>query len=451
MRKKLRRMEMLSFYDHTGIEKHLAKMAKKGWMIEQITNQFWTYRRIEPKDYRFTVTYYPKASDFDPGPSDAQQTFYEFCAHTGWELACTWFQMQIFYTSSERPIPIDTDPVYEVETIHKACKANYLRGYFLLATLGAIGTYFLYSGLVGHTLHFFSTPSSMATYPIAFLLFALCTVELAVYFVWHRKAAKAAQDGIFMDTPSTAAFQKIIFAVLIFLILFWLLNIVFDKNTLMAVNAILMFGAFFLINISVNAVKQMLKRKQVSAGVNRALTVLASFVIAFVLMGAVMTIGIILSQSETTSESIRIEEPPLKIEDLMDVSYDNYITLTDPNASMLMSRLEVNQRHHFDDEPSTDIPCLQYKLYRVNVPALYSFFEKQMKRTVLLGYDRGRLDALDEDVFGAVNAYRVVLDGRDMNRYVLCYPDTLVDIETNWSLTEGEMEIIGEKLMGINQ
>jgi len=172
---------------------------------------------------------------------------------------------------------------------------------------------------------------------------------------------------------------------------------------------------------------------------------------AQVLMGAVMTIGIILSQSVTTSESIRIEEPPLKIEDLMDVSYDNYITLTDPNASLLMSRLEVNQRHHFDDEPSTDIPCLQYKLYRVNVPALYSFFEKQMKRTVLLGYDRGRLDALDEDVFGAVNAYRVVLDGRDMNRYVLCYPDTLVDIETNWSLTEGEMEIIGEKLMGINQ
>ena len=40
MKNKMSRIETLSFYDHTGIEKHLAKMAKKGWMIEQITNQF---------------------------------------------------------------------------------------------------------------------------------------------------------------------------------------------------------------------------------------------------------------------------------------------------------------------------------------------------------------------------------------------------------------------------
>ena len=33
-----RRMEFFSFYNHTGIATHLAKMAKKGWMIESITN-----------------------------------------------------------------------------------------------------------------------------------------------------------------------------------------------------------------------------------------------------------------------------------------------------------------------------------------------------------------------------------------------------------------------------
>ena len=51
MKSKMRRLETLSFYDHTGIEKHLAKMTQKGWMIEHITNQFWTYRRIEPQEY----------------------------------------------------------------------------------------------------------------------------------------------------------------------------------------------------------------------------------------------------------------------------------------------------------------------------------------------------------------------------------------------------------------
>ena len=36
MKNKKRRFETLSFYDHTGIEKHLTEMARKGWMIERI-------------------------------------------------------------------------------------------------------------------------------------------------------------------------------------------------------------------------------------------------------------------------------------------------------------------------------------------------------------------------------------------------------------------------------
>lgn len=449
MKNKMRRIETLSFYDHTGIEKHLAKMAKKGWMIEQITTQFWTYRKIEPQEYQFAVTYYPKATDFDPAPSDTQQTFYDFCTRTGWELACSWFQMQIFYNISENPIPIDTDPVYEVETIHKACKKNYLRGYFLLLILGAVGTYFLYSGLVGHTLHFFSSPSNMVTYPLAFLLFLLCAVELLTYFSWHKKAAKAAQDGIFMDTPSTAVYQKTILVALVVLILFWIINLISGNNPLLAVVTVLVFTAIFLTKVSVNAVKQFLKRKKIPAGLNRVLTVFTSFLVAFVLMGTAITIGTLISKNEAFSQSLRIEETPLKVEDLMDTSYQGYITLTSPDTSLMLSRLEVEQRHHFDDEPSAEIPHLEYDIYKVNIPALYDFFESQMKRTALLGYDDARLIEVNSDLFGAVNAYQITgANGEPFDRYVLCYTDTLVDIEFNWSLTKAQMSIVAEKLSG---
>ena len=66
MKTKKRRMEYISFYNHTGLEKHFAKMAKRGWLIESISNYYWTYRKIEPKNLSFCVTYYPRASDFDP-------------------------------------------------------------------------------------------------------------------------------------------------------------------------------------------------------------------------------------------------------------------------------------------------------------------------------------------------------------------------------------------------
>lgn len=65
MKNTKRRIEPLSFFDHTGISGHLEKMAAKGWMIEKIVNTGWVYRRIEPKKIHFAVSYFPKASEFD--------------------------------------------------------------------------------------------------------------------------------------------------------------------------------------------------------------------------------------------------------------------------------------------------------------------------------------------------------------------------------------------------
>ena len=35
---------------------------------EKISACFWTYKRIEPANLHITVTYFPSASEFDPGP-----------------------------------------------------------------------------------------------------------------------------------------------------------------------------------------------------------------------------------------------------------------------------------------------------------------------------------------------------------------------------------------------
>ena len=138
MRKTKRRLETLSFYDHTGISSHLEKMAAKGWMLERVANYGWIYRRMEPRKLRFAVSYYPKASEYDPEYPDSQQTFHEFCAHTGWKLVCTTFQMQVFCNENEDPVPIETDPVLEVETIHAAMMKHFFWGHLVLLALSVI-------------------------------------------------------------------------------------------------------------------------------------------------------------------------------------------------------------------------------------------------------------------------------------------------------------------------
>ena len=95
MKDKRRVMEIFSFYDRSGLERRLAAMAEKGWLLEKIGSILWTYRRTEPRKLTFCVCWFPKASAFDPEPSEEQQTFYDFCEHTGWTPMgkCRYFTM----------------------------------------------------------------------------------------------------------------------------------------------------------------------------------------------------------------------------------------------------------------------------------------------------------------------------------------------------------------------
>ena len=68
MRDTKRQIVRCAFYDQTAMEKQFEKMASEGWLIDKISAYFWTYRRVDPTNLHITVTYFPNASEFDPGP-----------------------------------------------------------------------------------------------------------------------------------------------------------------------------------------------------------------------------------------------------------------------------------------------------------------------------------------------------------------------------------------------
>lgn len=107
------------FFDRAGISKYLEEQAQQGWMLKKIGRLFWTFEKIEPAPLHFAVTYFPKASEYDPEPSEEQALFYEMCEHTGWKLVTTSAQMQIFCNEDENPVPIETDPCVDVENIRR--------------------------------------------------------------------------------------------------------------------------------------------------------------------------------------------------------------------------------------------------------------------------------------------------------------------------------------------
>lgn len=227
MKNTKKRLEVFSFYDHAGISKHLEKMAEKGWMIEQMSNFGWVYHRIEPKTVKFAVSYYPKASEFDPEPTDEQKTFHEFCAHTGWKLACTSAQLQIFYNEQENPTPIETEPMLEIESIHASAKKSFIPSYLLLLLVSIMGGGLFISGMLGDPTDQLASPTKLFTGVCYLILFVLCIAELACYFHWHSKAKRLADQGEFLSPTSTSKIQKAVLVAVFIGFIYWGVNFTF--------------------------------------------------------------------------------------------------------------------------------------------------------------------------------------------------------------------------------
>ena len=455
MKTKKRRLEYFSFYNHTGIENHLSEMAKKGWLIESISNLYWTYRKIEPMDILFCVSYYPRASDFDPEPSEDQQTFHDFCAHTGWQLACTWHQIQVFYNKNESPIPLDTDPIMEVDTLHRACKKNFLPSYYLLLALGLLmGGYFI-ARIYFDPIGLLSSSSQLLTGFAYLSLLIISLLELFTYFAWYKKAKAAAQGGIFVDTPSTSKAQQIIGVFLLIAMAFWLFDLFALNNLMLAWIAVAMLVSMLGIMLTINGIKQGLKKAKVSRRLNRVLTLAACFILPTVLISAIIYVGI-----SVNSSTLRDNGPfddsliPLSVTDFQDVDVAKYIEQNRNNETFLIGQRVVHMFGDWNVEGFHELPDLQYTITTVKVPFIYDWCKEQMFWDMDESKDTdipvGHRIILKEDTlasWGANEVYRLYHEeGWYLNRYLLCYEDRIIDIRFDWEPTPADMAIVEKKL-----
>ena len=463
-----RRLELVSLYDHTGIEKHLKSMAEKGWMLEKITSLGWTYRRTEPKHGQFSVTYYPRASEFDPEPTEGQRMYQEFTTHSGWQFVCSSAQMQVFYTEQEDPTPIETDPVTQVENIHNAAKKNHLLTYFLYLGVGIMNAVLFVSRLLGDPIDTLASGANLFGALCWSMLLLLSIVELTKYYLWYSRAKKAAERGAFVDTPNNRRMQRIVLWIVIFCFLCWLAGIMTTGSVMMRWVSLLMYGYITALIFIVNGVKQFLKRKKVSRSTNLTITLIVDFVLAFALMGAITFGTLRASQNglfdrdaETYEHHgstfiLHQDELPLAVEDLLDVQYDGYVRQRRSEESMLLGTLYVHQYPRFDDDERLDYPGLGYTIAVIKAPFLYELCRERLisekdetaDSSIPEGFKRVYL-SIDPAPWGAVEAYQLAYqDTGSLERYLICYEDSIVEIHFDWEPTNEHKAIVGEKLGG---
>lgn len=458
-----RRFVTFSFYDRTGIEAYLEKQAAKGWLLEKMSALGWVFRRTEPRRIHFAVTYFPKASVFDPEPSEEQRSFQDFCAHTGWQLASANAQMQVFYNELENPVPIETDAALEVETIHKAAKRLFLPNYLLILLLDLLEIALFGWRLVQDPIGVLSSKANLFSGFFWVMGLLLILVELGGYWRWYRRAGAAAElDGSFVPTRGYRGFKLLWLG-------FLLAAFVFMMGTLgrtMALIGLLTVAVIFAITAVIVSVSELLKRRKVAAEVNRRVTVMLTVVMSLGLTG-ILLIYIVsgihsmrwarepVDTYEMNGYTFRIyaDALPLTVEDMVAVAYDGYSYELRSDESPLLGRYDAVQRPRID---GPDVPELEYTVTDVKLPVLYELCRDAMLTDITDNYGLAEGDALwraytvvDAAPWGAAAAYQVTLGGEPMERYLLCYADSIVEIRFDWAVTPEQKAIVGVKLGGI--
>lgn len=216
----------------------------------------------------------------------------------------------------------------------------------------------------------------------------------------------------------------------------------------------------------VNGVKELLKRKKTPRGVNRALTLLSSFVLSFGMMG-VITFGLIratqngfFERGRETYEyngatfTVYMDELPLTVEDMLDIQYDGYIRERRSSESLVLGQFVMRQHPRFDAEKFAEMPNLEYTITEVKLPFLYDFCKNSLlnerKDEVIDGQVvlADHYEQVDASPWRANEAYRLYWSGGYIDRYLVCYENRIIEIAFFWEPTSEQMAIVADKLSG---
>lgn len=463
MKETRRRYEMFSVFNRSGLERRLARMAEKGWLLDEIGQVFWTYRRIEPKKLTFSVCYFPEASAYDPEPSEERQTFYDFCAHAGWILAASSAQLQIFYNEREDPVPIETDPVTEVESIHRMAKSYFLPCRFAVMAMALMYGWML-ADLWGSDPVRVLADGSLFWTGIALLgAFVLCVLDVARYYLWRAGAKKAAEWGELLPAPGYFRVRWLLGLWIMASLAAGLLSLPGLTAAAIGVRAVGVCAVVLLIYSG----RQLLKERKVPAKTSRVVCFAACFILSFLVMTAALWLeqegrgrnwfgdGCETYEHDGQTYVCHQDELRLTVEDLISPPGARYCRELRESSSPLAARTTGCQAPRFGEEDYDRVPQLTYIVVRPRLPFLYSLcWEGQLHRWD----DQGRVDGahqkgyepMDPAPWGAAEAYRQMYgSGRPANRYLLRYEGRVVELVFDFGEdgpTPAQMAVVGEKL-----
>lgn len=454
--------------DEAAIVKRLEKLAAKGWFLERADNWGWTLRRGKPAQVRYAVTYFPGASVFDPGPTEDQETYADYCLAAGWEFVSSYGPVQYFRSDLPDPVPIETDQGEKLAAIHRTKTKNTLLASCLVLVVLAI----FWSGQL-RVLR--QTPLSVLSDNVrlailaVFLILSLCAVIVpADYLIWYFRSKQSVEDGGACLPGHT--WLRYVTNITLLLCLAVLLGVVLaaagSVRRGLLVLALLILR--FLPYAALWTVFHLLRRR----GRDRA-SVRKGYIIAAVIAWiGIMVLDIafldsdilaapgrqpdqIYVDSHGDSHNLYADDLPVTLEDLgIEVKTTDRCSYRAWNSTSILVSYSTYEQRAASEE--SDLPWL---LYGVADFAWEGLAREQMERMVYGGpvvmggqiFVLRESNAVEDPRWGADQTYYKprTTGKRNGGEWLLRYGNRLVGIrQVGWELTDERVEILREALSG---
>lgn len=457
-------ISIYNLFDYAGVEKHLEKMAAKGWQFDSIGSFCWKYKKAEPAQLKYSVTYIPETSEFDPEPLEKQKDMEAYCEEAGWKKAGNWLQMQIFYSENPDAVPIETDEGLRLEYIQKSMKKNFLTSHLLLLFVFILNAFTQFNLAKNNWIEYLADSSKLWTCSIWLWGIMLLLFDVGYYLNWLCKAKQAVEEGSNCPEPRLyRLWNRIAWLVLLIL----MLEMFSSYTSGMIWFMVVYLACIFLIIWLVRKVQKKLKQQGVSKSGNIALTVVLCFVLTFAVIGGMTAVILVLDFGLTTERKpvktmevngmewdIYQDTLPLYAEEFTDIDFAESSCHAEETSSFLASNGEYEQYLYVGEENVTVAASIRYQVVTVKADFLYDFLLDAFYEREFRYWDEVEKEKteyrLAYETDGA-RMYRQYYDGLSMvHEWLVLTENKIVPLtiylDNEEDLSENQMQIIVEKL-----
>ena len=448
------RLNRFAFFDRERIQNYLEGMAKKGWMLDKTGATLWRYRKERPRNVHVSILYVADGSTYNPCPTAKEELLEDLSADNGWHLQARWGQMQIFYNEQPHPLPLETDPVTQVEAIRRCMKKNGIptarfqifNGLFLLGLM---------------MLQLFTSPTNYLSkgfwvflIPDSILIILMGMTSLISWHLWYRKATDAALEGRYISVWN-ARWVNLVLGGLTWLLLALMILSFNGKAGFLALCCL----PVIVVAVFVKWLTKAMKESGVRGKTNFWVGIAASVAMALVMLALISFIGI---QYHLTFPSkpvgtyllydlerdVFADEIPLRVEDLTDTAQMEWSTEERSEESFLLA----NRQYRQWPLTTEDVPRMDYQVLDSKAPFVYALCKNDLLRSRKVTVENGEVlfvnhfEPIDPAPWGALEAYQELWDDAFSSHYILCYENKIIKLHTNWELDEIQQSIVGRVL-----